>query len=58
MIKLQEDGKGYSTLTSIRGVVKPAFQIAYNNEIGRESNWKNNTKYRNIKICEGKYEKL
>lgn len=37
MNKLQEDGKGYSTLTSIRGVVKPAFQIAYNEEIVRRN---------------------
>lgn len=37
MIKLQEDGKGYSTLTSIRGVVKPAFQMAYNEEIVRRN---------------------
>ena len=33
MIKLQKEGKGYSTLTSIRGVVKPDFQMAYNEEV-------------------------
>lgn len=33
MIKLTNDGRGYSTLTSIRGVVKPAFQMAYNEDI-------------------------
>ena len=27
-MKLQRDGRGYSTITSIRGVVKPAFQMA------------------------------
>lgn len=37
MIKLQEEGKGYSTLTSIRGVVKPAFQMAYNEEVVRRN---------------------
>lgn len=25
IIKLRQDGKGYSTITSVRGVVKPAF---------------------------------
>ena len=33
MIKLSEDGKGYSSLTSIRGVLRPAFQMAYNEDI-------------------------
>jgi integrase len=33
VIKLSNDGKGYSTLTSIRGVLKPAFQMAYNEDI-------------------------
>ena len=37
MIKLQKKGKGYSTLTSIRGVVKPAFQMAYNEEVVRRN---------------------
>ena len=37
MIKLQEEGKGYSTLTSIRGVVKPAFQMVYNEEVVRRN---------------------
>lgn len=31
--KLSNDGRGYSTLTSIRGVVKPAFQMAVNDDI-------------------------
>ena len=34
---LQKEGKGYSTLTSIRGVVKPAFQMAYNEEVVRRN---------------------
>lgn len=37
MIKLQEDGRGYSTLTSVRGVVKPAFQMAYNEDVIRRN---------------------
>ena len=32
-IKLHEDGKGYSTLTSVRGVLKPAFDMAYEEDI-------------------------
>lgn len=37
MMKLQEDGRGYSTLTSVRGIVKPAFQMAYNEDIIRRN---------------------
>ena len=37
MLKLHEDGKGYSTLTSVRGVVKPAFQMAYNEDVLRRN---------------------
>ena len=33
IMKLHSDGKGYSTITSVRGVVKPAFQMAYNEDI-------------------------
>lgn len=33
VIKLSNEGKGYSTLTSIRGVLRPAFQMAYNEDI-------------------------
>lgn len=36
-LKLHQDGKGYSTLTSVRGVVKPAFQMAYNEDIIRKN---------------------
>lgn len=32
-MKLQQEGKGYSTITSIRGVVKPAFQMACEDDI-------------------------
>lgn len=35
--KLQRDGRGYSTITSIRGVVKPAFQMAYEEDIIRKN---------------------
>ena len=28
LIKLQKDGRGYSTIHSVRGVVRPAFQMA------------------------------
>lgn len=37
MIKLHDDGRGYSTLTSVRGVIKPAFQIAYNEDAIRKN---------------------
>ena len=37
MLKLHEEGKGYSTLTSVRGVVKPAFQMAYNEDMLRRN---------------------
>jgi len=31
--ELQTNGKGYSTITSIRGVIKPAFQMAFEDDI-------------------------
>lgn len=31
--RLQREGKGYSTITSIKGVLKPAFQVACNEDI-------------------------
>ncbi len=37
MLKLHQDGKGYSTLTSVRGVVKPAFQMAYDEDAIRKN---------------------
>ena len=33
LIKMQSEGKGYSTIHSIRGVVRPAFQMAVDDEI-------------------------
>ena len=36
-MKLQQDGRGYSTITSVRGVVKPAFQMAYEEDILRKN---------------------
>ena len=35
--KLQQDGRGYSTITSVRGVVKPAFQMACDEDILRKN---------------------
>ena len=37
IMKLHSDGKGCSTITSVRGVVKPAFQMAYNEDIIRKN---------------------
>ena len=37
MLKLHDDGKGYSTLTSVRGVIKPAFQMAYEEDMIRRN---------------------
>ena len=37
IMKLHNDGKGYGTITSVRGVVKPAFQMAYNEDIIRRN---------------------
>lgn len=31
--KLQDEGRGYSTITTVRGVVKPAFQMAVNEDV-------------------------
>ena len=33
LIKLQADGRGYSTIHSIRGVLRPAFQTAVDNDL-------------------------
>jgi integrase len=33
LIKLQEDGKGYSTIKSVRGVLRPAFQMAVDDDL-------------------------
>ena len=37
IMKVRSDGKGYSTITSIRGVVRPAFQLAYNEDAIRKN---------------------
>lgn len=37
LIKLQKDGRGYSTIQSVRGVLKPAFQMAYNEDVIRKN---------------------
>ena len=36
-IKLHNDGRGYSTLTTVRGVLKPAFQMAYEEDVIRRN---------------------
>ena len=36
-MKLQKDGRGYSTITSVRGVIKPAFQMAYDEDAVRKN---------------------
>ena len=52
-IQLSDDGYSYSTIGSIRGVVKPAFQMAYTEDIVRRNPFEfrldiisNNTKKR------------
>lgn len=37
LIKLQKDGRGYSTIHSIRGVLRPAFQMAANDDLIRKN---------------------
>ncbi len=37
LMKLQRDGRGYSTITSVRSVVKPAFQMACDEDIIRKN---------------------
>ena len=36
-IKLHEDGRGYSTITSVRGVLRPAFEMAVEDDIIRRN---------------------
>lgn len=33
LIKMQQDGKGYSTIKTVRGVLRPAFQMAVDDDI-------------------------
>ena len=37
LIKLQSDGRGYSTIHSVRGVVRPAFQMAVDDDLIRKN---------------------
>lgn len=37
LIKLQDDGKGYSTIHTVRGVVRPAFQMAVDDDLIRKN---------------------
>lgn len=37
LIKLQEDGRGYSTIHTVRGVVRPAFQMAMDDDLIRRN---------------------
>ena len=37
LIKLQSDGRGYSTIHTVRGVVRPAFQLAVEDELIRKN---------------------
>lgn len=37
LIKLQGDGRGYSTIHSVRGVVRPAFQMAVDDDLIRKN---------------------
>ncbi len=36
-LKLHRDGRGYSTITSVRGVIKPAFQMAVDEDAVRKN---------------------
>ena len=37
LIKLQQDGRGYSTIHTVRGVVRPAFQMAVDDDLIRKN---------------------
>lgn len=37
LIKLQQEGRGYSTIHSVRGVVRPAFQMAVDDDLIRKN---------------------
>ena len=37
LIKLQKDGRGYSTIHSVRGVVRPAFEMALQDDLIRKN---------------------
>lgn len=37
LIKLQKDGRGYSTIHTVRGVIRPAFQMAVDDDLIRKN---------------------
>lgn len=37
LIKMQRDGRGYSSIHSIRGVIRPAFQMAVDDDLIRKN---------------------
>ena len=37
LIKMQKDGRGYSTIHSVRGVVRPAFEMALQDDLIRKN---------------------
>lgn len=37
LIKLQDDGRGYSTIHTVRGVVRPAFQMSFDDDLIRRN---------------------
>lgn len=37
LIKLQQDGRGYSTIKTVRGVLRPAFQMAVDDDVLRKN---------------------
>jgi len=37
LIKLQDDGRGYSTIHTVRGVLRPAFQMAMDDDLIRRN---------------------
>lgn len=37
LIKLQADGRGYSTIHTVRGVIRPAFQMAVDDDLLRKN---------------------
>lgn len=37
LIKMQKEGRGYSSIHTIRGVVRPAFQMAYDDDLIRKN---------------------
>lgn len=39
LIKLQKDGRGYSTIHTVRGVVRPAFQMAVDDDLIRKNSF-------------------